>query len=66
MMVDKVTSSTRLVFNKNTCQAVSDGVNKWEICCFIVEMFTKYAGDKVLELVLQLNEVASTPYNRPL
>ena len=60
MLVDKVTSSTRLVFNKNSSQAVSDGVHKWEICCFMVEMFTKYAGDKVMELVLQLKEVPST------
>ena len=66
MLVDKVTSSTRLVFNKNSSQAVSDGVHKWEICCFMVEMFTKYIGDKVMELVLQLNKVPSTPYNRPL
>ena len=66
MLVDKVTSSTRLVFNKNSSQTVSDGVHKWEICCFIVEIFTKYIGDKAMELVLQLNEVPSTPYNRPL
>jgi hypothetical protein len=32
MLVDKVTSSTRLVFNKNSSQAVSDGVHKLEIC----------------------------------
>ena len=60
MLVDKVTSSTRLVFNKNSSQAVSDGVHEWEICCFMVEMFNKYAGDKVMELVLQLKEVLST------
>jgi hypothetical protein len=60
MLVDKVTSSTRLVFNKNSSQAVSDGVHEWEICCFMVEMFNKYAGDKVMELVLQLKEVPST------
>ena len=29
MLVDKVTSSTRLVFNKNSSQAVSDGVHEW-------------------------------------
>ena len=56
-------SSTRLVFNKNSSQAVSDGVHKWEMCCFMVEMFTKYIGDKVMELVLQLNKVPSTPYS---
>ena len=60
MLVDKVTSSTRIVFNKNSSQAVSDGFHKWEICCFMVEMLTKYTGDKVMELVLQWKEVLST------
>merc|ERR1719318_2076768 len=80
-LVDKVMSSTRLIYKKNSSQAVSDilgsrileivnnsimeeqGVNKWEICCFLVEMLIKYAGeDKVKEMVIQMKDAVELSY----